>query len=92
MYPVRTRVLIVGGFFCSNEAKELARSRNIRDFRPTGTVVYAKHLEHRVELDQALSDINLVTRLSIEDLQLITPKHRISSSSVEKKKDEQEKQ
>ena len=74
MFPVGTRVIIIHGYFCSNEAKEEALSQQINNFRPTGTTVYSRNLEHRVKLDQPFFESGVVTMLYAEDLHVITPK------------------
>lgn len=74
MFPVGTRVVIIRGYFCSNEAKEAALLQQIQDFRPTGTIIYSRNLEHRVRLDQPFFKSGVVSMLLAEDLQVITPK------------------
>ena len=75
MYPIGTRVIIIKGFFCSKEAYEMAEKKGIKNYKPSGTVVYSNTLEHRVKLDQSIFPNPLVTMLLIGDLQIITPKN-----------------
>ena len=75
MYPKGTRVIIIKGFFCSEEAYTLAQKKEIKHYKPSGTVVYSNTLEHRVKLDQPLFPSPIVTMLLMEDLQIITPKN-----------------
>ncbi len=82
MYPTGTRVIIIGGYFSTDPAKEKYAAQHSDPFVPTGTIVFSNPVEYRVQLDQPFweNPATIVTMLKTADVQVLTPKERTTEN------------